>query len=235
VVDFLTGRVPESDIRRFNFLAGAIPKEMARQMGDAAWKTMTRFRAVFVAARLSGRPGLRRITGDLIRSFRVGRTPRGTRLDDIVSWLASRSTYAATHEYGKVIRPKRRRMLAIPLPAAKTEAGAVRGKSVRVARAEMSRGSILIPKGERTLYARRDLTLIRSKKGNLLLVEKTGGRSFIPMYVLKTSVRIPPRMNFFNTFRTWVMKPAALRFFRRALKKAFEKFEKKGFEPVRWI
>ncbi len=233
-MDFFEGRVPEADIRRFNFLAGAVPIEMAKQMRDAAFKTVTRFRQVFVRVRMSGRPGLNRITGDLIRSFRVGRSPRGTDLDDVVSWLASRSRYAAIHEFGGVIRPKRRRMLAIPLKAAKTEAGAVKGEAVRVAPTSATFGTTKIRKGERTLYARKDLIFIKRLGGKSpLLVKKFGeGKNarILPMYVLKASVTIPPRLQFFDTFTTWVRKPAALRFFLRALDRVWDKFKTKGFQ-----
>lgn len=234
------GFVTPQSVQRFSFLAGAIPTEMAKQMGDAAWKTVTQFRKVFVRARLSGRPGLNRITGDLIRSFQVGRSPRGTPLDDIVSWLASRSRYAAIHETGGTIRPKRRRALAIPLPAAKTEAGAVKGEAVRIAPASAQFGSTQIQKGERTLYARKDLVFLHSGKrkaqGKAPLLVKIVGKGknarIIPMYVLKTSVTIPPRMHFFDTFKAWVARPRALRFFRRGLQKAWEKFQKKGFQDL---
>ena len=211
----------------FSFFAGRFPREAAKEMGDAAWKTATRFRSVFVKARLSGRPGLNRITGGLIRSFRVGRSPRGEPLDRVISWLASGSPYASIHETGGTIRPKRRRMLAIPLPAALTGAGAVKGEAVRLAPAAATFGRTQIRKGERTLYARKDLTFVVSKKGTPLLVKKVGDR-IIPMYVLKASVKIPARMKFYDTFRSWSGRPAALRFFSSGLRRLFDRLWGRG-------
>jgi hypothetical protein len=206
----------------FSFFAGRFPREATKEMGDAAQKTAMRFREVFIKARLSGRPGLNKVGGWLQKSFRVGHSPRGAPLDQVVSWLASRSPYGPIHETGGTIRPKRRRMLAIPLPAALTEGRQLKGEAVRLAPAAMKFGKTQIRKGERTLYARKDLTFIKSKKGNALLVKKVGDR-IVPMYVLKASVKIPARMKFFDTFRSWSGKPAALRFFSSGLRRLIDK------------
>lgn len=80
---------------------------------------------------------------------------------------------ARTHEFGATIRPKRAKMLAIPLPGALS-----------------ARGAPIRPKP-------RDwpnLFIIKSKKGNLLLVRKVSGR-IVPMYYLtKGPVKIPKRL-----------------------------------------
>lgn len=220
----------------FSFFAGRFPTEAAKEMGDAAWKTATRFRAVFIALRLSGRPGLNRVSGALIRSFRVGRSPRGVPLNDVVSWLASASPYAAIHETGGTIRPKRRRALAVPLEAAKTKAGGLKGSSVTLAEDAMTVGSTAIEKGERTLYARRDLQFIHSKKAKaagkapiLAVIRGKGKRArIIPMFALVRSVEIKPRMQFFDTFESWSARPASLRFFSTALRRLLERLAGKG-------
>lgn len=212
----------------FSYFAGRFPEEAKKEMRDAAWKTAKRFQAVFIKARLSGRPGLNRVTGALIRSFRVGRSPKGEPLDRIVSWLASRSRYASIHETGGTIRPKRRRALAIPLPAALTGAGAVKGEAVRVMPETQKVGGVTFRKGERSLRARTDLIYIKRLGGKSpLLVKKVGDR-IIPMYVLKSSVKIPARMKFYDTFRSWSGRPAALRFFSSALRRLFERLWGKG-------
>ena len=80
---------------------------------------------------------------------------------------------ARAHEFGAVIRPKRAKMLAIPLPGAMS-----------------ARGVPLRPKP-------RDwpnLFIIKSKRGKLLLVRKVSGR-IVPMYFLtKGPIRIPKRL-----------------------------------------
>lgn len=81
--------------------------------------------------------------------------------------------YASAHEYGATIRPKRSQYLAIPLDAAKTAAGVARG-------------------GPRDFP---DLFFIRSKAGNLLLVQAGGDHEsgLIPFFALKSEVTIPAR------------------------------------------
>jgi len=76
--------------------------------------------------------------------------------------------YAAIHEYGGIIRPVRRKWLAIPLPIARTAAGVSRYQTPRD-----------VP----------GLRFMLSKRGNALLVDKKG----VPWYVLKKSVSIPKR------------------------------------------
>ncbi len=220
----------------FSYFAGRFPQEAAKEMGDAAWKTATRFRSVFVKARLSGRPGLNKVGGFLQKSFRVGRSPRGEPLDRIVSWLASGSPYASIHETGGTIRPKRRRALAIPLPAALAGAGQVKGEAVTLAPSAAQFGTTSIQKGERTLYARKDLIYFHSGKakaqGKPPLLVKIQGKGktarIIPMYVLKTSVYIKPRMRFYATFRAWSGKPTALRYFSSALQRLIDRLWGKG-------
>jgi hypothetical protein len=76
--------------------------------------------------------------------------------------------YAAIHEYGGIIRPVRRKWLAIPLPIARTAAGVSRYQTPRD-----------VP----------GLRFMLSRRGNALLVDKKG----VPWYILKKSVSIPRR------------------------------------------
>ncbi len=80
-------------------------------------------------------------------------------------------------EDGKVIRPRRKQYLTIPLAAAKTGAGRSRGDA-------------------RTVGARYESTFIRrSKRGNPIIYGKRGD-TIVPLFVLKKSVRIPARKPF---------------------------------------
>lgn len=80
--------------------------------------------------------------------------------------------YAATHEYGAVIRPVRARMLAIPLPGARTPAGVSRFAS---------------PLRQ---TAAGELRVTRSKDGRLWLSPARGGP---PLFRLIGQVSIPRR------------------------------------------
>lgn len=70
--------------------------------------------------------------------------------------------YSRILEKGGVIRPKRKQWLTIPLPGVK---GAARNYP--------------------------DAFVIKSKKGNLLIVQKKGRSGLVPLFVLKKSVKIP--------------------------------------------
>jgi len=84
--------------------------------------------------------------------------------------------YARIHELGGKIRPKRAKMLTIPLPGVK---------------------------GRAANYP--DAFIIRSKKGNLLIVEKSG-LGIKPLFALKSEVDIPARHWLSESIRQ--MKPA---------------------------
>ena len=76
------------------------------------------------------------------------------------------------HEYGAVIRAKKAKFLTIPLPAALNSKG--------------------IPK---KMSAREwDKTFIQTSKAGNLIIFRTQGRRIIPLYVLKSEVRIKPRL-----------------------------------------
>lgn len=72
--------------------------------------------------------------------------------------------YARPLEKGKTIRPKKAKMLTIPLPG-------IKGVAANFP----------------------DAFIIKSKKGNVLLVEKKGKKGLRPLFVLKKSVKIPAK------------------------------------------
>lgn len=78
------------------------------------------------------------------------------------------------HETGGVITPRRSKYLTVPLPAALNRDGTPKKKSAR--------------KWKNTF-------VIKSKKGNLIIMQNRGrGKKPVPLYVLKPSVRIRPRL-----------------------------------------
>lgn len=115
-----------------------------------------------------GGSGLHVRTGHLHRSITYeGPKRRGRK---IIGAVGTNIPYGPSHEFGATIRPKTAKFLTIPLPAAKTAAGAGRGRA-------------------------RDFpnTFVRrSKAGNLILFQKIGKR-IIPLFVLKKMVKIPKR------------------------------------------
>lgn len=138
---------------------------------------------------------LRRRTGRLINSVGGGvRTGRG----DVIEAFASASTeYAAAQELGAVIRPKRGRYLTIPLSPVLTQAGVQRQSARSFA----------------------GLFVIRSRRGNLLLVRRTTS-GIEPVFALVERVRLRPK----HFLRDGMAKAAsqAPPLFRAALARAVE-------------
>jgi hypothetical protein len=86
--------------------------------------------------------------------------------------LIGGAAHLRIQETGGTITPKKSKYLTIPLPAALNANGTPKKKSARQ-------------------WA--NTFVIKSKKGNLLIVRKVG-TSIEPLYVLKKSVYIPPRL-----------------------------------------
>ena len=86
---------------------------------------------------------------------------------------------ANVHERGATITPKRAKYLTIPLPAALTK-----------------RGTPIKPNAR----AWKNTFILKSKKGNLLIMQKKGKGDMVPLYVLKKSVKIPKRLGFEEAF-----------------------------------
>jgi hypothetical protein len=87
------------------------------------------------------------------------------------------SMIARVQEFGAAITPKRAKFLTVPLPAALDSNGVPLKKSAR------EWGNTFVAK---------------TKKGNLVIFQKRGSM-IVPLYVLKTSVTIPPRLGMQNT------------------------------------
>lgn len=79
----------------------------------------------------------------------------------------------AVHEKGATITPKKAKYLTIPLPAALR-----------------SNGTPIKPSARQW----RNTFVAESKKGNLLIFLKKGNGDIVPLYALKKSVKIPPRL-----------------------------------------
>lgn len=79
----------------------SIPDEISQTMSQELYGYMEKFRLRFLRTRLSGRPGLKRGSGALARSFRTVRDSKG-RVTSVS--LITDSDVARTHEYGETLR-----------------------------------------------------------------------------------------------------------------------------------
>ena len=114
--------------------------------------------------------------------------------------------YGAIQEWGAKPKPRTAQYMRIPLRAALTPAGKVKSKARAVRSGTTSGGNPVYTSG----FGR--LVPIRTKKGNLVIVAKRKGRrgkeeygTKEPLYVLKKSVTVPPRLNARKNLG-WVLK-----------------------------
>ncbi len=180
---------------KFNAALGRFPKELARNLKTGVATYLQAFRGRMGRERLRGRPGVAKRTGFLTASQKLIVT--GDTVDRILGVYAIGGgvvKYAALQEYGGVVKPTRAKFLAIPLEAAKTAAGVSRYVSPRDLSDTFIRGGII--------YQNQD------------------GKA-VPMFALRKSVRIPPRL---GVRETWEAdREKRLGYLKRAVAAAVEK------------
>jgi phage gpG-like protein len=125
----------------------------------------------------AGPQTLSRRSGGLVASILDSVRVTGATMDSVQGAIGSNKPYARIQEFGGTITPKKGKFLAIPLPAALDSNGLPLRSS---------------PRDWPNAFCRR------SKAGNLLIFQKRG-TMIIPLYVLKSSVTIPPRLGLKKT------------------------------------
>ncbi len=124
---------------------------------------------------------LSRRSGKALRSIRSSIRVVGRKVNEIQGEIGG-VFYLKTHEQGATIRAKKSKFLTIPLPAALNKNGTPRVKKAR--------------DWDNTFVA-------KSKKGNLIIFQKRG-KKIVPLYVLKTQVRIPKRLGMERTLKAGI-------------------------------
>lgn len=119
---------------------------------------------------------LSRRTGGMIQSVVESVEVNGQTFDTIRGTIGG-NLIARVQEFGATITPKNAKFLTIPLPAALDSSGVPIKKRAR--------------DWPNTFVA-------RSKAGNLIIFQRRGAE-IVPLYVLKTSVTIPPRLGMQTT------------------------------------
>jgi len=160
---------------------------------------LMRFEDRFVRKRLSGHGSgsLGRRTGQLARSLKrevTGITLRELKGKAFFAVPEKLKDVPWVHEEGATIRPKSAKFLTVPLEAAMTPAGKLRGTA-----SEYIEGQISVPKIDDTFFGRSD-------EGRLFLfgVKVMKGRKadkLIPLFHLVKQVTIPKRLHFVDEFR----------------------------------
>ena len=156
----------------------ALRKELTNYLDTVAHALSTRHGNSWPSGTTS--MSLSRRSGEAVRSIKKSVRVTGNSLNSMKGTIGG-VHYLKTHEYGATIRPRKAKYLTIPIPEfALNPNGTPKKKSAR--------------EWKNTFVA-------RSKKGNLLIFQKRG-RKVVPLYVLKTQVRIPPRLKMGETLRS---------------------------------
>jgi hypothetical protein len=124
----------------------------------------------------TGEKTLSKRSGDLTASIEKSVKITGTTFGDLEGHISA-AFPGIVHEFGATIRPKKGKYLTVPLPAALDSRGVPYRRSAR--------------DWDNTFVA-------RSKKGNLIIFQRRGVQ-ITPLYVLKTSVKIPARLGMGQT------------------------------------
>lgn len=174
------GKAEEIPSKIFNRLANRLPtrtrnKYLAQIASQEIRRYMTRVSDELIRRHSGPWPGgttatsLSKRSGSGIRSIRnFSVRIKGEAVEGV--WRLR--GYMNFHEKGGVIRARRAKYLTIPLPAALDHRGVPRYQSAR--------------EWDNTFLG-------RSRAGNLIIFQKRGN-GVVPLYVLKKSVRIPPRL-----------------------------------------
>lgn len=163
-----------------------VAARLSRELGRAFTRTgAVHTRAV--AQRFKPGGAIQTRTGALRRSLGFAVLDKG--INSELKLFSAGLPYARIQEEGGTIRPKNKRYLTVPLPAALTAAGVLKG------------GARLVPSGAKYKTADGDPTFIfRSKRGHLLVGARAkNGRTRL-LYVLKPSVTLSARLGFRETF-----------------------------------
>lgn len=129
----------------------------------------------------TGPKSLSKRSGDLVASIEKSVRIKGSTFENLEGYISA-AFPGVVHEFGATIKPKKAKMLTVPLPAALDGRGVPLKKSAR--------------DWPNTFVA-------RSKAGNLIIFQKRG-TEIVPLYVLKSSVKIPPRLGMRQTLETGI-------------------------------
>lgn len=179
--------------------------KVAKALAKFPQQTNQGLRRVFVEQGNQGVAALVRVTtrnlhrrsGALARGWT--KRVEGSAKTNLVLIFVNEVPYAVTHEEGATITPKRRSFLAIPLSAAKTASGVA-----RVSPGDLPR---------RQSFVRNRIVFFKSSAND---------QNPTPMFALKKSVRIPPRLNAEGVFIRQAKK------LERAIEKEIENIFNRG-------
>lgn len=105
-------RLNEQQVKQVRNLIRTKKKEAAKSLRDGIVEGMRLFEGQIIKKQMTGRPGLKRRTGNLARSWFI-KEKKGLRTYAIA--LGTRTVYARIHQFGGIIRAKREKFLTFKI------------------------------------------------------------------------------------------------------------------------
>jgi len=204
----------EVDATKFRRTLASTPDAFRAAMTQATSAAGLLFQRQFKMNQLRGRPGVLRRTGNLSQKmFSTTTEIDGGRV--LVSGFGG-VPYANIHEHGGTVRPTKSKWLTIPVGPALTASGVAKGPA-----RSFPDLVLLIPKGLNrspmlgkwkatgetlTSDAVAQRLATRNVYQGVAFNFRTGkarASIFVPYFILKKSVKIPARLGFFPSFKTF--------------------------------
>lgn len=162
--------------RSFREAAGDVKKDLAQYIDNVIQSLIEQHSGAWPGG--TSETTLSKRTGGLLEAIRKTGDLTGTQYDNL------RATFRLTgqlvvHEYGGTMKGDGK-LLTIPLPAALNSNGTPKKRSAR--------------EWNNTFVA-------ETKKGNLIIFQRRGGRKIVPLYLLRDTVYVPPRLGFGKAVR----------------------------------
>lgn len=175
----------EINTKNLDLAMRLFPRRLKINLGDAFDHISRHFLKDWRGKQLQGPPGLRSSSQGIFKQFkRVSLVPVGGDINNMGFEIFATSKIARQHERGETVTAQGGGKLAVPLSA----------------RAELFSGSGMLKRKYRKPGALKGLVRIRFGEKTFLTKIKKRTREVLPLFVLKPSVKLQPRLGFLKTW-----------------------------------
>lgn len=179
----------EVDSKRLELAIRLFPRQLKMNLGDAFDHIGRHFLKEWRAKQLQGPPGIRGQSRNFFGRFkRTLLLPTGGDINNMGLEIFTDSKVAAQHEKGGVVTSQDGGYIPVPLSV----------------RAELFTGRGLLKRQYRKPAQLKNVVPIRFNEKTFLARVKKKSKEVTPLYVLKKSVRLKPRLGFFKIWDSMV-------------------------------
>jgi len=188
--------------KKFQKLVKRLPKTAAQEISLGLLTFLRKFEARMMIDRLSGRPGLMVQTGALRASMKT--EVKGATLKTIegrASIGGRKTPYARIQEEGGVVKPKRAKMLKVPMDDAKTAGGRVKAEYLRPGKNPNLALTYRTVQGRRLPFLAERSQSSRGRDAQGKFMKAKADKNAKLIFRLVPQVTIPARLGFVATLR----------------------------------